>query len=131
MLVMNIKVRYFASIREALGAGEEAELPDGSTAAALRAWLIRRSPEHAAALSPGAALRCQPDVERRIRRAFRWRGSGLLPTGHRRLNRRWRRRAATGGNTRRRLPVVAPNRLRPMPQFRHAFAAREHSDCRL
>ena len=58
---MNIKVRYFASIREALGAGEDAELPDGSTAAALRAWLIRRSPEHAVALSPGRALRCAVD----------------------------------------------------------------------
>ena len=58
---MNIRVRYFASIREALGAGEQVELPDGSTAAALRGWLIQRSPAHAAALSMGRALRCAVD----------------------------------------------------------------------
>ncbi len=58
---MNIRVRYFASIREALGAGEQVVVPDGSTAAALRNWLIERSPAHAAALRPGRALRCAVD----------------------------------------------------------------------
>jgi len=55
---MNIKVRYFASIREALGAGEQVQVPEGSTAASLRAWLIQRSPAHAAALSVDRVLRC-------------------------------------------------------------------------
>jgi sulfur-carrier protein len=58
---MNIKVRYFASIREALGSGEQVVLPEGSTAAALREWLIQRSPEHAAALTLGRSLRCAVD----------------------------------------------------------------------
>ena len=55
---MNIQVRYFASIREALGAGEQVVVPEGSTAAALREQLIGRSPTHAAVLGPGRALRC-------------------------------------------------------------------------
>ena len=58
---MNIQVRYFASIREALGGGEQVELPDGSTAAALRERLVARSPRHAAALGPSRALRCAVD----------------------------------------------------------------------
>ncbi len=58
---MNIRVRYFASIREALGAGEQVAVPDGCTAAALRAQLAERSPAHAAALGPGRALRCAVD----------------------------------------------------------------------
>ncbi len=58
---MNIRVRYFASIREALGGGEQVTLPDGSTAAALREQLIARSPQHAAALGTSRALRCAVD----------------------------------------------------------------------
>lgn len=58
---MNVQVRYFASIREALGAGEQVALPAGSTAAALRALLIERSPAHAAALKLERALRCAVD----------------------------------------------------------------------
>jgi sulfur-carrier protein len=58
---VNVQVRYFASIREALGAGERVELPEGSTAAALRGRLIERSPQHAAALGLGRALRCAVD----------------------------------------------------------------------
>lgn len=58
---MNVQVRYFASIREALGSGEQVELPDGSTAAALRERLIARSPAHAAALGTNRALRCAVD----------------------------------------------------------------------
>ena len=57
---MNIQVRYFASIRERLGSGEQVTLPDGSTAAALRERLIASSPKHAAALGTGA-LRCAVD----------------------------------------------------------------------
>ena len=58
---MNIQVRYFASIRERLGAGEGVSVPDGSTAAAVRELLIGRSPAHAAALGPERALRCAVD----------------------------------------------------------------------
>lgn len=53
-----IKVRYFASIREVLGSGEQVELAEGGTVGALRDLLIGRSPEHAAALARGKALRC-------------------------------------------------------------------------
>ena len=54
---MKIRVRYFASIREALGAGETLELAAGSTVAAARDVLIARSPAHAQALARGKALR--------------------------------------------------------------------------
>ena len=56
-----VNVRYFASIREALGAGERVELPAGATVWALRDALIERSPAHAAALARGKALRCALD----------------------------------------------------------------------
>jgi sulfur-carrier protein len=58
---MNVKVRYFASIREALGSGEQIELPRGATVGDLRGLLIERSPKHAAALARGKALRCALD----------------------------------------------------------------------
>ena len=54
---MRVRVRYFASIREALGAGEALELAAGSTVAAARDALIARSPAHATALARGRALR--------------------------------------------------------------------------
>ena len=54
---MKVEVRYFASIRERLGAAETVDLPPGSTVAALRALLIARSAAHAEALAPGRALR--------------------------------------------------------------------------
>jgi molybdopterin synthase sulfur carrier subunit len=56
-----VKVRYFASIREALGADEHVEVPVGATLATLRDVLIARSPAHAAALARGKALRCALD----------------------------------------------------------------------
>jgi molybdopterin synthase sulfur carrier subunit len=58
---MKLQVRYFASIREALGAGEVVELPAGSSLAQLREQLIASSPAHAAALARGRALRCALD----------------------------------------------------------------------
>ena len=58
---MKVSVRYFASIRESLGVGEEVVVPDGSTVAVLRDGLIERSPAHAAALGQGRALRCAVD----------------------------------------------------------------------
>ena len=54
---MKIQVRYFASLREALGPQETVELPAGSTLGALRDQLIARSPRHAEALARGRALR--------------------------------------------------------------------------
>lgn len=54
---MRINVRYFASIREALGAGEQIELPAGATLGAVRDALIARGGSHAEALARGRALR--------------------------------------------------------------------------
>jgi sulfur-carrier protein len=55
---MQITVRYFASLREALGAQEQIELPEATTLAALRDALIARSPRHAEALRRSRSLRC-------------------------------------------------------------------------
>ncbi len=55
---MNVKIRYFASIRESLGSAEAIELPADTTVAQLRELLIKRSPKHASALAHGKALRC-------------------------------------------------------------------------
>jgi sulfur-carrier protein len=55
---MNVTVRYFASLREALGAGESIELAQGATAAAARDALIARGGAHAHALARGRAVRC-------------------------------------------------------------------------
>ncbi len=54
---MKVRVRYFASIREVLGAGESIEVPVDSTVAAVRDRLIASSAAHAAALARGRALR--------------------------------------------------------------------------
>lgn len=57
---MQLKLRYFASLREALGPGETLEV-DGTacaTAGALRDHLIARGGRHAEALARGRALRC-------------------------------------------------------------------------
>jgi molybdopterin synthase sulfur carrier subunit len=55
---MQITVRYFASLREALGAQEQIEVPAVTTLAALRDALIASSPRHADALRRGRSLRC-------------------------------------------------------------------------
>lgn len=55
---MNVRVRYFASLREGLGAGETVDLPAGSTLAGLRDALIARGGAHAALLARGRAVRC-------------------------------------------------------------------------
>jgi molybdopterin synthase sulfur carrier subunit len=54
---MKVRVRYFASIREALGSGESLEMAAGATVASARDALIARSPAHATALARGRALR--------------------------------------------------------------------------
>lgn len=53
---MQIKVRYFASLREAVGAADEAlDLPEGATVAQVRALLAERRPALAKLLPACAA----------------------------------------------------------------------------
>ena len=60
---MRLTLKYFASLREALGPGGALEwAPEGEpTAAALRAWLRTQSDAHAQALAPGRAVRVAVD----------------------------------------------------------------------
>ena len=55
---VTVTVRYFASLREALGASETLVLPAGITLGAVRDRLIARGGRHADALARGRALRC-------------------------------------------------------------------------
>ena len=55
---MKVRIRYFAALREALGAGESLDLPEGATLAALRDALIARGGRHAEVLARGRAVRC-------------------------------------------------------------------------
>lgn len=66
---MNITVRYFASIREAMGTGSETLDTSATTVGALREALMMRSEAAAAALAHGKAVRmalnqdmCQGDA---------------------------------------------------------------------
>lgn len=54
---MNITVRYFASIREAMGTGSEALQTQAATVGALREELMARSDAASAALAHGKAVR--------------------------------------------------------------------------
>ena len=54
---MKVTVRYFASVRERLGAQELVEAPAGATAGMLRDMLIALDEEHAAVLGRGRLLR--------------------------------------------------------------------------
>ena len=58
---MKLRLRYFASIREALGAGEAIDVPEGASVGAVRDALIARGGAHAAALARGRALRSALD----------------------------------------------------------------------
>jgi molybdopterin synthase sulfur carrier subunit len=58
---MKLQVRYFASLREALGAGEVVELGDGATVGALRDALLARGGRHAEMLARGRAVRAAVD----------------------------------------------------------------------
>ena len=60
---MRLTLKYFASLREALGAGGVLEWTSEAepTAAALRAWLRTQSDAHAQALAPGRAVRVAVD----------------------------------------------------------------------
>lgn len=53
-----VNVRYFASLREALGSVEAVEWAEGMTLGELRDRLIARGGAHAEALARGRALRC-------------------------------------------------------------------------
>jgi molybdopterin synthase sulfur carrier subunit len=55
---MNIQVRYFASLREALGSSETIEMPSGSTVGQLRDALLALGGRHADVLARGRAVRC-------------------------------------------------------------------------
>ena len=55
---MKLEIRYFASIREALGASETIDVPEGSSVASVREALIARGGRHAEVLARGRALRC-------------------------------------------------------------------------
>jgi len=57
MSAMKIQVRYFASLREALGPGEAVEVPPGTTVDGLRELLWTRSDAHAGTLARGRAVR--------------------------------------------------------------------------
>ena len=54
---MKVHLRYFASIREAIGAGSESLDTGATTLAALRDELIARGGAHAEALARGRAVR--------------------------------------------------------------------------
>ena len=54
---MKIQLRYFASIREAIGTGSETVDTSATTLSALRDELIARGGAHAEALARGRAVR--------------------------------------------------------------------------
>ena len=54
---MKLTVRYFASIREALGPVESIDVADGSTVGSVRDLLIARGGAHASALARQRTLR--------------------------------------------------------------------------
>lgn len=59
--MIQVQLRYFASLREALGPGQRVELADGSTLAALRDQLLASGGRHAELLARGRAVRCAVD----------------------------------------------------------------------
>ncbi len=54
---MTLQVRYFAALREALGAGETVVVDGEASVGAVREILRARSPAHAQALARGRAVR--------------------------------------------------------------------------
>jgi sulfur-carrier protein len=58
---VKVRVRYFASIREALGATDSVEVGAGATVATVRDALIARGAKHAEALARGRAVRAALD----------------------------------------------------------------------
>jgi sulfur-carrier protein len=60
---VHVRVRYFASIREAVGQGQEGVQTSSSTLAALRDELIARGEPYASALARGKAVRMALDQD--------------------------------------------------------------------
>ncbi len=58
---MALTIRYFASLREALGASEVWDASGAATVGALRDALIARGGRHAEVLARGRAIRCALD----------------------------------------------------------------------
>jgi molybdopterin synthase sulfur carrier subunit len=58
---MKVTVKYFASIREAVGQGSETVQTQARTAGALRDELVARGAVHAQALARGKAVRVAVD----------------------------------------------------------------------
>ena len=59
-----LRVLYFASVREAIGVGEElVDAPDVATVAALVDWLATTSPAHHAAFADRSRLRAAVDQQ--------------------------------------------------------------------
>jgi molybdopterin synthase sulfur carrier subunit len=58
---VNVQVRYFASLREALGPSETLSVDAAASVAAVRDALIARSPAHARVLARGRAVRTALD----------------------------------------------------------------------
>ncbi|MBX9834289.1 MAG: molybdopterin converting factor subunit 1 [Burkholderiaceae bacterium] len=58
---MKVTVRYFASVREAMGTGTEQLDTQATTLAALRAELVARGGAGTEALAPGRAVRMALD----------------------------------------------------------------------
>ena len=60
---MQVTVRFFASLREALGPSETVTLGSAASVAALRDALIARGGRYAEALQRGRAVRCAVDQD--------------------------------------------------------------------
>ena len=54
---MKVTIKYFASIREAIGQGSEVRDTGATTLAALRDELLAATPAHAASLARGRSVR--------------------------------------------------------------------------
>jgi len=57
-MTITVRVRYFASLREALGPLDELAVDRGVTVGGLRDALVARGGRHAEALARGRAVRC-------------------------------------------------------------------------
>jgi len=60
-MMIQVHLRYFASLREALGPGQRIELAEGSTLGMLRDQLLASGGRHAEVLARGRAVRCAID----------------------------------------------------------------------
>lgn len=58
---MRVTIRYFASVREAIGLGSEVRDTSATTLAALRDELLASGPAHAQALARGKSVRMALD----------------------------------------------------------------------